>query len=618
MKAPSSYIRERHFAQSNPGTEMSSHSVVAPAAASVRAGIFLFFAAALATTPSVTLGQQQVRGSVLDGDGHAPIEGAMVILLQGEQEMTRVLTTVDGSFRLNVAEPGRYSLRVDRIGYASQFSGVFDLGAGAVVQRTISTNVRPIVLAGFEVETSRRCEVRPSEGLATGRVWEEARKALAAAEWTSERGLYQFVWMRFVQSLNSSGRRVLSEERTRRRDLTNQPFSSVSPEVLASEGFRQTRGEEVFYAAPDASVLLSDSFLDTHCLALEEHEEDPARLVGIRFEPIPDRELPEIEGVLWLEREGGRLRSVEYRYVNLEYRVTGPGAGGEILFRELPNGTWIVQEWSIRLPRVLQERNPYGQTVGYRVLGYKVEGGVVDRVATSGGELIGEDTALGRIEGIVSDSLGRPAAGARVWVEGTDLEAESGPGGVFTITGVTPGTWSVGASHPTLEIVGHPGVFQEVPVERGGIRSLVVSLPSVHRAALERCLETPSGVGEAELIGRIVDESGSPVAGGHVRASWTDYGPAGLAVVQGPIQQVEEGFEIRADERGVFAYCNVPTYHTVTLLASRAPLPEYEAPMRLDDDRWRIAMRDPAGATTVEVWMPEIEDVVTVEIVVPR
>ena len=426
---------------------------------------------------------------------------------------------------------------------------------------------------------------------------------------------------------------MLSEERTRRRELTNRPFVSVNPDTLASEGFLLARGEEVLYVAPDASVLLSDPFLDTHCLGLEEHEEEPEVLVGLRFEPIPDRDLPEIEGVLWLEREGGRLRSVEYRYVNLDYRVGDPGPGGEILFRELPNGTWIVQEWHIRLPRVLQERNPFGHVVGYRVLGYQVEGGVVDRVATRSGELIGEETVLGTIEGIVSDSLGSPAMGARVWVEGTELEDETGPGGRFSITGVTPGTWSVGSSHPTLETVGHPGVFQEVSVERGGIISLMPSLPSVHRVAFDRCIETPSGVDEAALIGRIVDETGAPVAGGHVRARWTDYGPTGLAGIPGgarprwqrnragapvAIEQLDHAIQTRADARGVFAYCNVPTYYTVTLLASRAPLPDYQAPLRLDDERRRTAATDSDGAVTAAVWMPETEDVVTVEMVVPR
>ncbi len=39
-----------------------------------------------------------------------------------------------------------------------------------------------------QVESGRRCEVRPEDGVGTARVWEEARKALEAAAQTLRGG----------------------------------------------------------------------------------------------------------------------------------------------------------------------------------------------------------------------------------------------------------------------------------------------------------------------------------------------------------------------------------------------------------------------------------------------
>ncbi len=143
-------------------------------------------------------GQQVVHGTVTERGSGQSIEGAMVVLLRGDGLVARVLSAADGSFTMTVRQPGRYELRIDRIGYSSTLSEAFDLPPGARVVRNLLTEVRPVDGPG-------RCQLRPERGLATATVWEEVRKALAAATWTTERELYRFAWFRYVRELDAQG-----------------------------------------------------------------------------------------------------------------------------------------------------------------------------------------------------------------------------------------------------------------------------------------------------------------------------------------------------------------------------------------------------------------------------
>ncbi|NIN09887.1 MAG: hypothetical protein GTN62_00560, partial [Gemmatimonadales bacterium] len=59
-----------------------------------------------------------------------------------------------------------------------------------------------VELSGVSVEAERRCVTRPEEGLEMARVWEEARKALAATRWTEERRLFAFRVHRYSRVLD--------------------------------------------------------------------------------------------------------------------------------------------------------------------------------------------------------------------------------------------------------------------------------------------------------------------------------------------------------------------------------------------------------------------------------
>lgn len=525
----------------------------------------LLLTLALGALPAPALAQegQGVLGNVTAGDTGRPLEGAMVLLLdEGGQRINGVLSAANGWFRVAAPRPGRYRLRVERIGYLATDSDPFDVPAGTTVERRVVTSVKPVQLAQIDVSGGRRCQVRPAEGLATATVWEEARKALESATWTSEREMYQFAWMRFERSLDERGRRVLREQRSHSRQFTSQPFKAADPAKLAATGFVETlRSGEWQYYAPDAAVMLSGPFLDTHCFRLERREQDGVRQIGLAFEPISGRRLTDVEGVLWLDQATARLRSLEYRYVNL-LRELGDDhdAGGELAFIELPNGTWIVKEWRIRMPRISQERDIQGRVMRYVVTAYQDEGGIVQQARTNRGQVV-LDELQGGIHGTVTDSLGRPAS-ARVWIEGTQFETVADSLGSFGFAGVGRGFYRVSAIDPALEEAGELGAHVDVEVAQTGLTEVRLELPSVTHAILERCVETPALSDEAVLVGRVLAASGEPVENAEVRVVWEDVRAAGAGYAMS-----QEGLAAQSDDRGSFTFCGVPTDRTVRVSA---------------------------------------------------
>ena len=494
---------------------------------------------------------QEVRGNVIDGATGALVEGAMVLLFDADgQRVNGVLSGTSGFFRVDAPTPGRYRLRVERIGYANTETELFDVAAGTVTRQDVTTSVKPVELAQLDVSGSTRCQIRP-EGVATAIVWEEARKALAAATWTEDREMYRLTWMLFEREVAANGRRILDETRTFNRGFTPTPFVAMDPDLLANEGFVETLpGGGARYYAPDATVLLSDPFLDTHCFRLRDREEEGERLLGLVFEPMSGRDLPDVGGVLWLEEESGRLRSLEYRYVNHPLRLPTNDGGGDLVFAELPNGTWIVREWRIRMPYPLQELDRQGRFRRWVINGYRDTGGVVQQATTNTGAIV-MDVVRAGITGVVVDSAGRPVTGAPVRIQGTEAADTTAADGTFSFTDVGEGTWSVAAAMPELDGFGYLADI-EVEVRQAGMVAARLELPSVRDVAHERCGATPPGPGRPVLLGRVADSAGAAVPEALVRVAWTSFQSQGV-----DLQVFSEWVDLRADDQGVFTFCEV-------------------------------------------------------------
>ena len=382
------------------------------------------------------------------------------------QALTRTGT---GLFQLDAPAPGEYRVRADRIGYATTYSEWFRLVAGDTVSLRIEAPLEAVSLKGVVAEADRRCRVRPQEAMAVGRVWEEARKALAAAAWTQSRGTYEYKLLGFVRQLDREGRKVESENRALAQGWAKAPYVSRPTDSLTAHGYARVTGDGSWFWAPDAKALLADSFLDTHCFRIVAGGDDAPGLVGLAFEPVSDRSVPDIAGTMWLDPSTARLRRLEYRYERLGVppALLPAEPGGAVRFRELPNGTWIVDSWSIRMFRAGVVEHPLTGRPAATLEGVTVQGGEVLRVHGPGGVVFDAGPGL-RIAGVVRDSVGVGLAGARVFAPGEGLEATTGPDGGFELTHVGPGEYQVSYSHPYLDELWYAPDPAEVEVEADG------------------------------------------------------------------------------------------------------------------------------------------------------
>jgi hypothetical protein len=475
-------------------------------------------------------GAQVVRGQLLNGETGLPLEGAMIVLQGQGGELATVLSNAAGRFLVRAPGPGSFTVRADRIGHASTTSDPFSMVVGDTVDLRLVAEVKAIRLEGLEVSGERRCEIRPESGRAVATVWEEARKALTAAAFTEETGYYRYRTIRFARELDAQGRRVLSEQRRASQGYQAAPFESLPAETLVAEGFMRPDPDGDLYFAPDAKALLSNPFLDTHCLGLTSGQGDTAGLLGVSFEPIEGRELPEIRGVVWVDPSTGELRHVDYTYENLDPALRSDAVGGKVAFQGLPNGTWIVTEWRIRMPSAALAPDYRG---GRQVVlaGIREVGGEVDRIQDQAGETVLE-AERATLTGVVLDETGVAAlAGATVRIVGTQAFATTQADGSFTLPGLSEGVYSVSFSHPTIPALGGLPEPVEVELRVGDVASVRMVAPPLSRLLEVACGGEERPEESAALTGLVTDgETGEPLPGAVIRVLWTDFRFRGTGV----------------------------------------------------------------------------------------
>jgi hypothetical protein len=346
------------------------------------ARLIILIAALAAAVPAAA---QVVTGELVERGSGAPIGGAFVFLIAPDGErLAGTMTRGDGRFRLQPPLPGEYRLRAERIGYATSESPPLAVRVGETVAYRFEVEVQPFPLAAIRVEgADRQCRVRPEQGRAVARIWEEASKALRATSITEAEEQLIYVARYRSQELAPRSLTVRWEEVEERVLVAAVPFGSVTADVMVERGFVHRDGSDYVYFAPDAELLLSSAFLDTHCLRLARPPRDEPGWVGIEFEPVQGRDLPEIQGSVWLDAETAELRRLEYRYTGaLPIRVGRRHAGGMVAFERLATGEWIVRDWWVRVPRVTRDVR------GERLHHYLLRGAEILEVRDRNGEII--------------------------------------------------------------------------------------------------------------------------------------------------------------------------------------------------------------------------------------
>ena len=444
------------------------------------------------TLCAATTRAQEVTGIVRAEAGRAPLPGAIVIL--GSPSGARMGATLSdevGRYRLRAPSAGTFTLRVDVVGYSSVTTPPFPIDSGASVTRDVLFPFKRTELPRVAVTASTTCaRVSGDAGDAPG-LWAEARKTLEAASLAIDMRRFNVAIRRFERTIGLPDSVLRASRTWTQTGVSQNPFESLSPETLARDGFSTGRDTARFYYAPDAKVLLSDAFVDTHCFGTRRG--GVAGAVGLTFRPLRTGTRVDIDGVLWLDSATSELRTLEYGYVP---RVHGQNVGGGFVsFTRYPSGVWGVQRWAIRLPVIHvyeNRRRPDGALGRFSDTVVAAIHEVGGEVLAAGASIASASTSDSRFSGTVFDStLGAPLPSAIVTIEGLGRTATTNSAGEFVFDSLAEdGEVRVRAWHPRLDSLGLSAPTGMVRLRRRAAATRDFTIPGVH-AVRHRCQNKP-------------------------------------------------------------------------------------------------------------------------------
>ena len=474
----------------------------------VRSIVALIVATAIHTAPA---GAQESFVVRVETSG-TPLSGALIALVGSDNAVAAErLSTASGSAGFNVA-PGQYRVRVRRIGYRPFYSEPVTIPRSTPLVLTVESP--RVMLQQVVVEASSQCGKINPDAAILAELWEEVSKALRASELspTDLRGARAESYRREVDGDGV----ILSNDVRPIAASSNRPFGAPDPAVLVTRGYVRgdlVRGWEFF--GPDEKVLLSDGFASTHCFRALRDKNKPG-LIGVSFRPVPKRLQGDIEGVIWLDQQSSELREINFNFVNAG-EITRFRPGGYSRFTRLPSGTWIVSDWRLRMPRLVEAR---GAIASVTASGFVETGGRV--VMTD------EAAAAGRsyVTGAVFDSLSaRPLSGARVKIGSVTIDTDRE--GRFQFNDIARGTTMISIAHPAIDELGLSAMVQQVEVS-GDTARVILATPSRRTAWTRICGSAPDSSFENTrgiVHGYVRDESGNAVGNAAVTISFTEYKP---------------------------------------------------------------------------------------------
>jgi hypothetical protein len=526
-------------------------------------GVLMSGALLAGVTPALCA--QVVRGQIFDSTTGAEVGTGFVVLIdQAGEEIARALSSPEGRFTLRAPRGGRYQLRSERIGYRASLSRPFELQSDTTL--TLRVVALPVRLAAVEVLGKEHCLTNPERGAATTIIWEEIRKALAATTWSDAENRLRYRMYRYERDVTADRRRITKETGHTSDGPAMQPYTSWDPAALAEEGYIVSRRDATWYYLPDAYTLLDDAFLETHCFHTVRDPDTHPGQVGLAFEPIPRRDVADVNGALWLDEATSQLRTLEVGYTRIPGGVVDDRVGGTLEFMQLPSNMWIVHRWQLRAPVVTLSRNTRDPSrTRAAVTGFTDTGGEVLEVTTLTGAAVYRAT-LASVSGAIFDSTtSGPLGGARVMIERTDLWTLSDSGGHFRLGAPFEGDYEVTFSHVRLDSIGFRSAPESVRLRRGVDQKLSFAVPSVDVILQRLCPDDARAPGRRALVG-VVRGEGS-VSRVRVTASWQMPVRANQRVYVRDYEEVSV-----TDEAGFFALCGLPSARPLTVRAERGQL----------------------------------------------
>ena len=525
---------------------------------------------------------QSLRGQVVLADSVTPVAGVIVsIESPSGVVVARALSDERGTFTIRAGTSGVFRLRALRIGYqptlvervvvdSTGARGAADAAANMGV-RVVLTSV-PVTLPKVAVRSEAVCLGGSGDGAVVAAVWEEARKALLASGLTSSAPLMA-EWIEYERTLDTTGRYVRDQHVKSTRTATTHAFRSRPAAVLADSGYVIDEADGSRFHAPDAEVLLSESFAAQHCFHVEPPVKGREQLIGVGFAPARERpRVSDIAGTFWIDRASSELRSLEYRYTNLPPITERASPGGTVEFQRLPSGSWLVNRWQIRMPQLVVtapttvgRRNVLVSTGGRAVTAVRIVGGEVSSVQRNDSTIFHARGATLALEVTSNDSLVSPAD-SRISVDGTDYELTTDRRGRASIALVLPGQYRARVQTPLMDSLGVAGETVDVTVRESEAREQRIPLPSSADLLKRVCGDNATPVAGAHLRGVVVDSVGLPVANAEIRLRWQQQ----IAIVRDRLAWNERFVTTTSDSLGLWQFCAVPRDASIQIAATSA------------------------------------------------
>lgn len=508
---------------------------------------------------------QTVSGSVVMPDTITPVPGAIVMAVDAQgATVGRSLTNTRGTFVLRLSSPGTVDLRVLRIGYNPLKGPSLAVAAGATQQVRIIYTASLVTLAAVNVQEGETCRVQRDSGLLVATLWEEARKAMLTSRLASDEPPLFAEWIEYVRTLDSASRVVRAQRIRTSRNPTTHVFQSVPGGILRTAGYVVEDSSTTTYYAPDAQVLLSEDFVETHCfhLVAPPRTEDQRR-IGIAFTPTPDRRrMKEIEGTLWVDRTTTELRTLEFRYLNLD-KVTAPAKpGGNVDFMKLSDGNWLVSRWQLRMPQLYDA--PAENLFDNRRL-YLAHDLVLRAVQHSGGEVVRAirhdsvvyEGAGARIDvQVLARDSSTSVAGAILDLDGTDYTAVADASGRIHLSPLLPGRYMARLHSPSMDAMGVPGAMREIEA-RMDPRVDSLMLPNPANVLASACPADSGRSAQGMLHGWVKGASTTPIGHASITVNWRD----DYTLTQGAVSQISYGAKTLGtvtNDAGYWRICGIP------------------------------------------------------------
>jgi len=468
---------------------------------------------ALACLSAAPATAQVVRGVIVaEGGGHGVNDATVVLVDSAGARVGATVADDSGRFVVSARSAGRYQLLIRRIGFKSSTSPFFALPAGATVEQRIVVSPLAERLAPIVISGASSCEVRPGEGSTSVMMWDEARKALEAVAIAQEQRRYLLTVARFERRLDPRSLKQLDSKRWSTSGLGEAPFRSLSADEFARDGYVRVEGRATMFYAPDATVLLSERFLEDHCLRAEQNKRNDgpgSALVGVAFEPTATRSHPEVAGTFWLDPSTHELRTLEFRYTSLPggvSRTAEEQLGGQVHFARAPNGGWLIQQWTIRTREIVRGTPPPGardQTPIELVSAIKETGGEVTSIQPGDSAQL---LAKGMIQGTIADSAGLAnLSSATILIRGAGLRTNADATGRYSFPDLLPGDYTLTVVNPALAAV-ELTLQHDVTVRAGDTVTTDFALPSRQTILSTVCSENDRGTSGA-LLGGIVRDA---------------------------------------------------------------------------------------------------------------